>query len=104
MQRKSHTTSYVVLRMRRVVWHMHDVCTIHIRQNSAHDHVKLLMFKWLALSVTVGLGLGTGNAKRMFHSFFFSDKHLCLALLARGLFLHLLVPQSHLWQYDVSVM
>ena len=35
--------TYVVLRMRRLVRHMHDVCAIHIRRNCVHSHPKLLM-------------------------------------------------------------
>ena len=45
--------TYVVPHMHRVVWHIHDVCTVHIRQNSLHGHLKLLVVKWLGLSITV---------------------------------------------------
>ena len=45
--------TYVVLCMRTVVQHLHDVGTIHIRRNSVHGHPNLLMVKWLGLSVTV---------------------------------------------------
>ena len=38
--------TYVVLYMHTVVWHMHDVCTILIRWNSVHGHLKLLVVKW----------------------------------------------------------
>ena len=56
MQGKSriHHT-YVVLCMRTVVWHMHGVCAIHIRWNSVHGHLKLLVVKWLGLNVTVSV-------------------------------------------------
>ena len=45
--------TYVVLPMCTVVRHMHDVCAIHIRRNSVHGHLKLLVEKWLGLSVRV---------------------------------------------------
>ena len=44
--------TYVVLCMRTVLQHLHDG-VIHIRRNSVHGHLKLLMVKWLGLSVTV---------------------------------------------------
>ena len=45
--------SYIVLCMRTVVQHLHDVGVIHIRRNSVHGHSNLLVVKWLGLSVTV---------------------------------------------------
>ena len=51
---------YVALRMCRVVWHMHRVCMIHIRQPSADGRPRLLVVKWLGLSVTIRLGTGNG--------------------------------------------
>ena len=39
--------------MRRVVWHMHDICMIHIRRNCVHGLPNLLVVKWLGLWVTV---------------------------------------------------
>ena len=45
--------TYIVLHMRRVVRHLQDICVVHIRWNSVHGHPKLLVVKWLGLSVTV---------------------------------------------------
>ena len=45
--------TYIVLHMRRVVRHLQDICVVHIRWNSVHGHLKLLVVKWLGLSVTV---------------------------------------------------
>ena len=63
--------TYIVLRMRTVIWHMHDVCAIHIRRNSVHGHPNLLVVKWLGLSFTVRLGLGLGTGNGYFIPFFF---------------------------------
>ena len=72
--------------MHSVVRHLHDVCVIHIRQNSVHGRSKLLVVKWLGLDVTVRVGVRARDRKwvSFLLSFFFSkgDKHLCLALLA----------------------
>ena len=73
--------TYVVLRMHRVVRHIHDICAIHIRRNSVHGHLKLLMVKWLGFRVRVRLGTGNGY----FIPFFLllkSNEHLSLAFLA----------------------
>ena len=35
--------TYVVLRMRRLIWHLRDVSAIHIRRNCVHSHSKLLV-------------------------------------------------------------
>ena len=53
--------TYVVLYMHTVVWHMHDVCTILIRWNSVHGHLKLLGVKWFELMLQLGLGTGNGT-------------------------------------------
>ena len=45
--------TYVGLRMRKVVRLMHNIYAVHIRRNSVHCHSKLLLVKWLGLSVTV---------------------------------------------------
>ena len=47
-----HTTLYCTCIEKRVVWHLHDICVVHIRWNSVHGHPKLLVVKWLVLSVT----------------------------------------------------
>ena len=60
---------------------MHDVCAIHIRRNSVHGHLKLLVVKWLRLSVTVKVRVRArdrnGNFIRLKR-----DEHLCLVFLA----------------------
>ena len=35
--------SYVALLMCSVVPHLHDICAVHIRWKSVHDHSKLLV-------------------------------------------------------------
>ena len=78
--------------MHNVVWHLYDICAVHIRRNNVHSLSKLLVVTWLGLTLTVRFRvrakdrrfeLGTGNG---FHSVFVvsiskGDKHLCLALL-----------------------
>ena len=48
---------------------MHDICTIHIRLNSVHGNPKLLMMKWLGLSVTVRVRDRVTDREWMFNSF-----------------------------------
>ena len=55
--------------MRRVVQQIHDVCVVHIRRNSVHGHPKLLMVKWLGVSVTVRVRV---RVRAMDISFFLS--------------------------------
>ena len=50
---KSHLQHTLVLYMHRVLQHMHDIRVIQIRWNSVRVHPKLLVIKWLGLSVTV---------------------------------------------------
>ena len=45
--------TYVALCMRSVIWHLHDVCKVHIRRNSVPGRLKLFVVKWLGLGVTV---------------------------------------------------
>ena len=74
--------TYVGLCMRRLVRHMYDVCTIHIRRNSVHGHLKLLLVKWLGLSVTVR---ARDRELIFFLSILKSDEYLCVAIMAWGL-------------------
>ena len=52
-----------------VVRHMHDICAIPIRQNGVHGLLKLLVVKWLGLSVRVRV---KGRDKERIFSFLFS--------------------------------
>ena len=51
---------------------MHDVCAIHFKQNSVHGHPKLLVVKWLGLSVTVRVRvrIKARDSGWIFHSLF----------------------------------
>ena len=45
-----------------VVWHMHDVCVVHIRQNSVHSQSSEVAWSQMVKAYTVlQLGLRTGN-------------------------------------------
>ena len=57
--------------MHRVVQQIHDVCVVHIRRNSVHGHPKLLMVKWLGVSVTVRVRVRV-RVRAMDISFFLS--------------------------------
>ena len=69
----------VALHMRSVVWHLHDVCAIHVRLNSVHDCSKLVVVYWLGLSVQVRVKVRARDRKWIFFSVLKSDEHLCLA-------------------------
>ena len=61
--------------MRKVVWHMHDVCVIHIRRNSVHGYLKLLVVKWLGLRVVVRVRVRVrARVRNGFHAFLFHLK------------------------------
>ena len=63
MQGKSHIMS--VLRSRKVVWYMQDVCAVHIWRNSVRDRPKLLVFKQLGSNDEgLVLQLKLGNLKQ----------------------------------------
>ena len=61
----------VVLHVHRLVSHMHDVCVIHIRRNSVHGHLKLLVVKWLGLRVVVWVRV-RARVRNGFHAIFYS--------------------------------
>ena len=82
---------------------MHDIYAIHIRQNSVHVHLKLLVVIWLGLSVTVRVW--ARNRKSVLDSFFFLHLKKRQILLSHpfGLTPVLTSVDTAMSQYDVSV-
>ena len=84
-----------------VVRHMHDVCAIPIGQNGVHRLLKLLVVKWLGLSVTIRVRVKGRDKERIFSFLFFSvkgDENFCFALMAS-----LLKVQCHLAPFGLCL-
>ena len=59
--------------MRRLVWHMHDVCAIHVSGIVCTVTLKFLVVWWLGLSVIVRVRVRDRDGKWIFFvPFFFS--------------------------------